>query len=67
MKEKFIAKRKYFSLTKSKKEIQSFVMEFILVLVIAANSEPKMFFSEDCIFVGYRELLKCHLWNYEDG
>lgn len=44
MKEKFIVKRKYFSLTKSKKEIQSFVMEFILVLIIDVNPEPKIFF-----------------------
>lgn len=53
MKEKFIAKRKYFSLTKGKRGIQCFVMEFILVLVIAVNSESKTFFSENCIFVCY--------------
>lgn len=44
MKGKFIVKRKYFSLTKEKKEIHSFVMEFILVLMVAVNPYPKVFF-----------------------
>lgn len=58
MKEKFIVKRRYFSLTKSKKEIQSFVMEFILVLMIAVNTEPKMFFNEECIIFSYSRTFK---------
>lgn len=44
MKEEIIVKRKYFSLLKTKKEIQSFMMEFLLVLVIAVNPEPEMVF-----------------------
>lgn len=67
MKEKFIVKRKYFSLTKGKRGIQCFVMEFILILVIAVNSESKTFFLRTVSLFAIAELLKCHLWTYEDG
>lgn len=38
-----MVKRKSPSLTKTKKEIQPFLMAFILVLILAVNPEPKMF------------------------
>lgn len=43
MKEKIMVKRKCFGLTKTNKEIQSFILDFILVLMIAVNPEMNMF------------------------
>lgn len=38
-----MVKREFFSLTETKKETQTFIMTFILVLRLAVNPEPKVF------------------------
>lgn len=56
MKEKIMVKRKCFGLTKTSKEIQSFILDFILVLMIAVNPEMNMFFLRIVSFLAIAEL-----------
>lgn len=56
MKEKIMVKRKCFGLTKNNKEIQSFILDFILVLMIAVNPEMNMFFLRIVSFLAIAEL-----------
>lgn len=56
MKEKIMVKRKCFGLTKTSKEIQSFILDFILVLMIAVNPEMNVFFLRIVSFLAIAEL-----------
>lgn len=56
MKEKIMVKRKCFGLTKTSKEIQSFILDFILVLMIAVNPEMNTFFLRTVSFLAIAEL-----------
>lgn len=56
MKEKIMVKRKCFGLTKTNKKIQSFILDFILVLMIAVNPEMNVFFLRIVSFLAIAEL-----------
>lgn len=62
-----MVKRKSSSLAKTKKEIQPFLMVFILVLILAVNPEPKMFSLRFVCFSAIAEHPKWWLCAYANG